>query len=194
MMAKRSPPIPFPVGSIRPMVAFAAMAASIAFPPRSRIRTPAPAARGWLAATMPYFVATTERPTTGPWPEAIVAASNNVHTRRSSFMTSPLRFPWIRRAPGDRYPPLDRASRSPGRITHPGHPWLLWSAEAQHFVQVAGEDDGERRPLPHLAFNPNLTVMILHDLVADGESQSGSHPHAFGGETRIEYLVQLLLG
>src|SRR5688500_6848726 len=64
-MMKRSPPRPLPVGSIRPMVALAAIAASMALPPRSRICTPARAASGWLAATMPCVVATTERPTTG---------------------------------------------------------------------------------------------------------------------------------
>src|SRR6185295_8658599 len=64
---KRSPPMPLPVGSISPIVALAAIAASIALPPRSRIWTPARAASGWLAATMPNVVATTERPTTGPF-------------------------------------------------------------------------------------------------------------------------------
>ena len=39
------------------------MAASMALPPRSRICTPARAASGWLAATMPYLVATFDRPT-----------------------------------------------------------------------------------------------------------------------------------
>ena len=32
-IAKRSPPMPHPVGSIKPRTAFAAIAASIAFPP-----------------------------------------------------------------------------------------------------------------------------------------------------------------
>src|SRR5918994_4412134 len=57
--------MPLPVGSMRPMVAFAAIAASTALPPRSRIATPALAASGWLDATIPYRVATIERPTTG---------------------------------------------------------------------------------------------------------------------------------
>jgi hypothetical protein len=59
-----------PVGSINPIVAFAAMAASTALPPRSRICTPARAASGWLAATIPNVVATMERPTTGPFGRA----------------------------------------------------------------------------------------------------------------------------
>src|SRR5438094_4368331 len=57
--------MPLPVGSITPVVALAAMAASTALPPRSRICTPAAAARGWLEATTPYREATTERPGTG---------------------------------------------------------------------------------------------------------------------------------
>jgi hypothetical protein len=63
-MTKRSPPIPFMCGSTSPITALAAIAASIALPPRSRICAPALAASGWLAATIPYFVATFERPGT----------------------------------------------------------------------------------------------------------------------------------
>src|SRR5579863_487790 len=57
--------MPFIMGSISPSVALAAMAASMALPPRSRIWMPAIDASGWLVATIPYVVATTERPTTG---------------------------------------------------------------------------------------------------------------------------------
>src|SRR5712691_3540295 len=64
-MTNRSPPMPLPVGSIRPMVALAEIAASTTFPPRSSCKVAARAASGWLAATIPYFVATTDRPTTG---------------------------------------------------------------------------------------------------------------------------------
>ena len=56
--------MPLLCGSTRPITALVAMAASTALPPRSRICTPARAASGWLAATMPYFVATFERPVT----------------------------------------------------------------------------------------------------------------------------------
>ena len=52
-MAKRSPPIPLDIGAMTPIMAFTAMAASTAFPPRSRISTPACAASGDSAATMP---------------------------------------------------------------------------------------------------------------------------------------------
>src|SRR5262245_61402993 len=57
--------MPFDCGSVTPRTAFAALAASTALPPRSRICTPAPAARGasgWVAATIPYVVATRDRP------------------------------------------------------------------------------------------------------------------------------------
>src|ERR1700674_1821880 len=64
MIANRSPPIPLLAGSMRPSTAFVAMAASIAFPPRSRICTPDIAAIGCVAATIPYFVVITERPET----------------------------------------------------------------------------------------------------------------------------------
>ena len=39
-MANKSPPIPFPVGSINPIAALAAIAASIAFPPFLSISIP----------------------------------------------------------------------------------------------------------------------------------------------------------
>ena len=56
--------MPFISGSTRPITAFAAIAASMALPPRSRTWTPARAASGWLAATIPYLVAIFERPGT----------------------------------------------------------------------------------------------------------------------------------
>src|ERR1041385_3031131 len=65
MMANRSPPTPLLVGSISPSTALVAIAASIALPPRSMIWIPDIAAIGWLAATMPYFVAITDRPGIG---------------------------------------------------------------------------------------------------------------------------------
>ena len=66
--------MPLPVGSISPMAALAAMAASTALPPRSRSSTPARAARGWLAATIPHWVVTTERPALGGGAVAALAA------------------------------------------------------------------------------------------------------------------------
>src|SRR5690348_116659 len=65
MMANKSPPTPLLVGSISPSTALVAMAASIAFPPRSMICIPDIAAIGWLAATIPSFVAITDRPGIG---------------------------------------------------------------------------------------------------------------------------------
>src|SRR5438034_9185777 len=46
------------------MTALVAIAASTALPPGSGACTPARAAGGWLAATMPNFVAIFDRPTT----------------------------------------------------------------------------------------------------------------------------------
>ena len=53
MIANKSPPIPFIIGSTSPSVAFAAIAASTADPPRSSICTPAIDASGWLDVTIP---------------------------------------------------------------------------------------------------------------------------------------------
>src|SRR4051794_22789224 len=62
-IANKSPPIPLDCGSTSPMTALVAIAASMALPPRSSTCTPARAASGWLAATIPYFVAMRDRPT-----------------------------------------------------------------------------------------------------------------------------------
>src|ERR1700761_2455324 len=61
-MTNKSPPSPFEVGSITFKTAFAAIAASIADPPCSSTRAPVCDAATWLVATMPYCVATTDRP------------------------------------------------------------------------------------------------------------------------------------
>ena len=45
-ITNKSPPIPFPVGSIRPNAILAAIAASIAFPPSFKISNPICVARG----------------------------------------------------------------------------------------------------------------------------------------------------
>src|SRR5258708_6926505 len=52
-MAYRSPPGPQLIGSMRPMAALVAMAASTAFPPRLRISRPICAACGCVVATIP---------------------------------------------------------------------------------------------------------------------------------------------
>ena len=59
-MAKRSPPIPQPVGSIRPSAALAAIAASTAVPPIFRMSRAICVASGWLVAAMklPPFIVT----------------------------------------------------------------------------------------------------------------------------------------
>ncbi len=53
--------MPFIIGSTTPIIAFVAIAASTAFPPLSRIRTPACAASGDSAATIPFFETTIDR-------------------------------------------------------------------------------------------------------------------------------------
>src|SRR5262245_20815389 len=74
------------------------MAASTALPPRSRICTPAAAARGWLEATTPYFEATTERPGTGAWAADSGEGDAASRTRRAMVMVGSSRwgtpFPW----------------------------------------------------------------------------------------------------
>ena len=60
-MANKSPPIPLPVGSTKPSTAFAATAASIAFPPALRISNATCVASGWLVAAIPFRAMTSER-------------------------------------------------------------------------------------------------------------------------------------
>src|SRR5437868_6467355 len=72
-MAKRSPPMPFIIGSVTPVTALAAIAASTALPPRARICTAACDASGWLDAATPCCEATTERPGTGKAANRLVA-------------------------------------------------------------------------------------------------------------------------
>src|SRR6266478_958788 len=80
--------MPLPVGSITPVVAFAAMAASTALPPRSRICTPAAAASGWLEATTPYREATTDLPGTGSRAAAAFADDAAARTKSAISMAS----------------------------------------------------------------------------------------------------------
>src|SRR2546425_4562559 len=60
-MAKKSPPIPLETGSIKPRVAFAAIAASTALPPRFKISTPTCVAAGTLVQTIPCRARTSDR-------------------------------------------------------------------------------------------------------------------------------------
>src|SRR5438067_4965349 len=60
-MAKRSPPIPFETGSIKPSVALAAIAASTALPPRFKMSSPTCVAAGTLVQTIPCRAKTSER-------------------------------------------------------------------------------------------------------------------------------------
>src|SRR5258708_9601339 len=61
MIANKSPPIPFETGSIKPSVAFAAMAASTALPPFFKMSSPACVAAGTLVHTIPCRASTSER-------------------------------------------------------------------------------------------------------------------------------------
>src|SRR5258706_8622420 len=61
MMAKRSPPMPTFIGSIKLSTAAVATAASIALPPLRKISRPAWAASGWLVLTMPFRPTTSDR-------------------------------------------------------------------------------------------------------------------------------------
>src|SRR5215831_1510898 len=60
-MANRSPPTPTIIGSTTFRTAAVATAASIALPPCMRTRSPACAASGWLATTIPWGAITSDR-------------------------------------------------------------------------------------------------------------------------------------
>src|SRR5277367_6029558 len=60
-ITNKSPPIPFIIGSTTPIIAFVAIAASTAFPPLSKIRTPACEASGDSEATIPPREITMDR-------------------------------------------------------------------------------------------------------------------------------------
>src|SRR5688572_28115617 len=91
-MANRSPPTPLPVGSMSPMVAFAAMAASTAVPPRLRTSSATWLTSGWLVAAMPCVAMTSERVATseplgrGPaYDPSIAMARTTASTASSRF-------------------------------------------------------------------------------------------------------------
>jgi len=67
MIANRSPPMPFIIGATSPMAALAAIAASIALPPRSRSAVPARVPMGCSAATTPYCEMIMDRPCERSW-------------------------------------------------------------------------------------------------------------------------------
>src|SRR5450755_1212000 len=66
-MTKRSPPMPQLIGSTTPSTAFAAMAASMAVPPRSSTCAAACDARVWLVAAIPCFEITMDRAWVRSW-------------------------------------------------------------------------------------------------------------------------------
>src|SRR5271155_5408455 len=61
----RSPPMPFTYGCTTPITALAAIAASMALPPSSRMCAPACDARNCGAATIPNLLTTIDRPCPG---------------------------------------------------------------------------------------------------------------------------------
>src|SRR5580658_1737282 len=66
-MTKRSPPIPQLMGSTRPSKALAAMAASIADPPRASTWAAACEASVWLVAAIPCLEITMDRAWVRSW-------------------------------------------------------------------------------------------------------------------------------
>src|SRR5688572_8959559 len=150
-MAKRSPPTPLPVGSIRPRAALAAMAASIAVPPACSTSTPMRVASGCEVATMPSLPMTSERVANGfpvgrsparaspaPRPEA---ATTRIERRRmgSSSRLEPALVP----EPEDEH---DRRSDA-GEDHDPHQPVAMHPLlEAGEVVEVlAKEPDDERQ-------------------------------------------------
>src|SRR5579863_5468342 len=75
-IAKRSPPIPSLFGSTTPSTALAAIAASIADPPRARICAPACEAKVWLVATIPWREITIERACVRSWASVFIEQIN----------------------------------------------------------------------------------------------------------------------
>ena len=61
ILSFNEPPIPLPVGSMRPSAALAAMAASTALPPAFRISSAICVASGWLVAAIPCGAIISER-------------------------------------------------------------------------------------------------------------------------------------
>ncbi len=80
-MAKRSPPMPQPTGSIRPSAAFAAMAASTALPPFFRMSIAICVASGCAVAAMPCRASTGAR-VAKPGSAVTVAAAGRGRRRR----------------------------------------------------------------------------------------------------------------
>src|ERR1700746_399705 len=85
--------MPFDVGSVTLRTAFAAMAALMADPPRSNTRAPACDADTWLVATIPYCVATTDRPyerSCAAMGEAIMSSAKEARINLRPFMPAAL--------------------------------------------------------------------------------------------------------
>ena len=85
-MANKSPPMPFIIGETTPIMALVAIAASTALPPDSRIRTPACAASGDSAATIPFSEITIERFCDRSCVLLVPAAINSAATASIAFL------------------------------------------------------------------------------------------------------------
>src|SRR5262252_7572299 len=99
-MANRSPPMPSIIGATRPMAAFAATAASMALPPRSRTAVPARAAIGCSAATIPYWEITMERACERSSAATGVISSKDIDAARPAAISGMVRHWRMRRFPG----------------------------------------------------------------------------------------------
>ena len=62
----------------------------------------------------------------------------------------------------------------------------VYLRDAQTFVEVGGDDNGESRALAEFAGDLNLTLMVCNYLEADRESQAGADPDTLGCKTGVE--------
>src|SRR4030095_2999042 len=52
--------------------------------------------------------------------------------------------------------------------------------------------ESELSPPSHLAFTPNLSFVLPDDVIGDGKSKTCSNAYAFGSESGVENLRQVL--
>src|SRR3569832_1031051 len=135
-MAKRSPPMPFSTGCINPIIALAAIAASIALPPFLRISTAASEASGCSLATIPCCARTGERVAQGapeyrsprltsPYTDVVVrpiiaSAAQSPHAKTPALSPSEDKLPLRIVRPAIRlFPALSYASYEPSPQSTP---------------------------------------------------------------------------
>ncbi len=71
---------------------------------------------------------------------------------------------------------------------------MLFLGHAQDLVEIHRQADGEARTFTERAFRGNRAVMVLNDLVADGEAQPGPDANAFRGESWVEDFGEVFGG